>query len=119
MFGFVYNYVVYYLSRFFRIKHEPHPRLKHSYYVSYVFEGNTYTLLIKKRRGPRHICAIYGNETGEEPRDVYNHIRQFLGPNFDFHNIPYTPSCFKLDSITFCFDNGDTKTFSGNETISI
>ncbi len=119
MFNFIYNYIYYYASSLLKSTHPPHPKFKNKYFITYNFEGQNYNLLVSKRKGPHKIVSIYGNKENEPPRDVYDYVKQFMGPNMDFHNIDYTPSCLGLDTITFHFINDTEKTFVKSEIIKL
>ncbi len=120
MFTILYNYIYYYASTLFKSNLVAHPKLKHKYFITYDFEGKKYNLLVSKRRGPHNIICVQGTkENGGEETDVSDYITQFMGPNLDFHNINYTPSCLGLHTITFYFMNDTTKTFVDNEIIRL
>lgn len=111
----LYNYVIQMVSRYFSQSHLPHPKHKNKYFITYNFEGKPYNILISKKRGPHKIVAIYGDD-GE---DVFEHVHQFMGPNFDFHNIDYTPSCLGYSSLTFQFMDDSEKIFKDDEIIQL
>ena len=49
--------------------------------------------------------------------DITEEIQKYLGPNYDWHNIEYTPSFFKHKTLTFHYSNGEVKEFSENEIL--
>lgn len=115
-----YNYIIYCSSLFFKSNHLQHPKHKNKYFITYNFEGKNYNLLVSKRRGPNNIISIYGCKTEQdEPRDIYDEIVQYLGPNFDFHNIKYTPQCLGYYKITCYFMNDTEKSWTKDEIINL
>lgn len=120
MFNIIYEYITHFITKvWFKTQYNPHPTKKNKYFITYEFEGKSYNMLISKKKGPPKIIAIYGNLEYEEPVNVYNDIKKFLGPNFDFHNIEYTPKCLGYYTLTFHFSDDTEKTFIDNDTIDI
>lgn len=118
MLNIIYNYIQYYASILFKKEYTKHPKFKNKYFITYNFEGKNYDLLVSKRKGPHKIISIYGNKENEPPRDVYDYVARFMGPNLDFHNIEYTPNCLNLERLTFYFLD-EQKTFHGDQIIKL
>lgn len=115
MFQILYNYIIEVASRYFyQTAHLQHPKHRNRYFITYNFEGKPYNILISKKRGPHKIASIYG-----DGKDVFHHVQQFMGPNFDFHNVKYTPSCLGYKSLTFQYMDDTEKTFKDDEIIEL
>lgn len=120
MISILYQYAYYYFNKIWSKQTTiPHPIHRHKYFVTYEFEGKPYNLLVSKKRGPPTITSIYGNQEYEDSVDVYEDIKKFLGPNFDFHNIKYTPKCLGYYSLTFYFSDDTEKIFYDDENIKL
>lgn len=120
MINVLYQYVTYFFNRYwFNPSYVPHPIHRNKYFVTYEFEGKPYNILISKKRGPAKIIGIFGNQEYEKPKNVYEDIKKFLGPNFDFHDIKYTPKCLGYYCLTFCFSDDSEKTFIDNDVITL
>jgi hypothetical protein len=88
---------------------------KNKYIIDYRYKNNDYKVRLKNKRGPSNIVSIY-DELGN---DIYNMIKEYLGPNEDFHNIEYSPECFEKDKIIFLLMNGNEIEFKNNEIIKL
>ena len=121
MLNIIYQYAYYYFTKFWtkHNNHIQHPTLKNKYFVTYEFEGKPYNILVSKKKGPPKITSIYGNQEYEDPVNVYDEIRKYLGPNFDFHNIKYTPKCLGYYALTFHFSDDTEQTFIDDDVINL
>jgi hypothetical protein len=118
MLNVIYQYAFYYFNKFWsKQNYIPHPLHRNKYFVTYEFEGKPYNILVSKTRGPPKITSIYGNKEFEDSVDVYDEIKKYLGPNFDFHNIKYTPRCLGYFSLTFHLSDDSEQVFYEDDVI--
>jgi hypothetical protein len=75
------------------------------YITYYFYGGKMYKIFIVPTRGPSKISRILD----ENDNDRTEEIQKFMGPGYDFHNIPYTPSFFDCKKLVF-IDNDENKT---------
>lgn len=88
---------------------------KNTFEITYVVGGNLYKMLVKVKRGPRKI--IYCGD--DMFNDLTNEVCSYFGPNEDFHGYEFTPHFFDTNSLTFHLSNGDEKTFTNDERITL
>lgn len=88
---------------------------RHTYSVTYVIKGNTYTMIIKPNRGPRKVLLV----SDETHTDVSNIIFPYLGPNENFHGGSYTPNFFNKSELVFELSDGTEKTFFSEDIMII
>lgn len=84
-----------------------------TYILSYVIEGKLYKMRIICRRGPRRVLQI----SDENMNNVTDEITPFMGTQFDWNKIEYTPESFNHDSLTFELSDGLEYTFEKNNVI--
>lgn len=72
----------------------------------YTVHSKIYSILYKKYTGPSPIIGIVDNATQTDITDI---LLPFMGPNFNFHGTPVTPSLFGYSSITFIHNTPDLK----------
>jgi hypothetical protein len=70
---------------------------KNKYELTYIIEGKMYKLVVNVTRGPSPVLQII-NDTND---DVTSQIMPYLGPSYNWHNTPFTPEFFGLESLTF------------------
>lgn len=113
-----YNYIVYMISSLFTSYsnfHLPHPKYKNKYFVTYHFEGKPYNLLVSKKRGPAKIVDVLTCYS----ESVIDNVKMYMGPNYDFHNINYTPHCMGYSTLKFIYDDDTVKFFSDDMVIQL
>jgi hypothetical protein len=120
MLNILYQYVAYFVNKYWNNpNYVPHPIHRNKYFVTYEFEGKPYNILVCKKRGPAKITSIYGNKEYEDSENVYDEIKKYLGPNYDFHGIKYTPKCLGYYSLTFYFSDDTEQTFVDDQVINL
>lgn len=88
---------------------------KDRFIVSYYIKNIEYKMLVKRRKGPRHIFLIL-DENGQDMNEA---IFPYLGPNENFHYIDYTPAFFNRNQLVFFTNKGEEIKFDRDETIRI
>ena len=86
---------------------------KHRYEVTYFIHFNCYKFIVSYKKGP----SRYLQFINEKDHDITDIVTPFLGPNDDFHNIPYTPSDFGCEELTINFSDGQTRLIKKEESI--
>lgn len=66
-----------------------------------------YKILSLAKRGPNKF-NVYRVE-GDNGKDITETMKEFLGPNEDWHKIPYRLKDFELEKMTFFLQNGETR----------
>jgi hypothetical protein len=90
---------------------------KDLYYIRYFHEGKNYRIVFPvKRYNETNIVKISSSNTEE--------IKEYLGPNNDFHGIKVTPNEINQKDITITYFKEEdletkTKSFSENEVIRL
>lgn len=100
---------------------EPHseleefPHSKNLKTLQYTFRGQPYKIFVKIRRGPSSIVSVYTDQDS----DVTDLIRQYIGPNDDFHGSSsvITPELLGFENLRFEMIDGSVKYFFGTEPI--
>jgi hypothetical protein len=88
---------------------------KDTFVVSYYIKNVEYKMLVKRRKGPRHIFLILD----ENKQDMNDLIFPYLGPNENFHHIEYTPAFFVRNQLVFFTNKGEEIKFERDEVIRI
>lgn len=83
--------------------------------INYVYNHRTYSVLTYSKRGPRPFSRIE-DENGE---DVTNDVARYLGPSYNFHGIPTSPSMLGYESLEFVCHLGTRRAFAGDDIISL
>ena len=85
--------------------------------LNYKFKGSDYKVLIRIKRGPSKIDAIY-DEEGDDVTDI---IKSFMGPNEDFHGIlsVITSEMLGYNSLMFKLADETVREFDKNTPIYI
>jgi hypothetical protein len=86
---------------------------KNEFEVTYIIKGRVYKILIVPDRGPAPVLQI----SDENMEDMTDYILPYLGPNYNWHNIKFTPRFFNSETLTFEFSNGLEKTFEIDEVL--
>lgn len=86
---------------------------KNKYELSYIIEGKLYKLIVNVKRGPSPVLQIIDHLNN----DVSSDILPFLGPNYNWHNIQFTPDFFGYKSLTFEISDGTEYTVQSNNVI--
>ena len=76
--------------------------------IKYNYRGKSYYILSSIPRGPLSKKINIHKICNAEGKDVTGNILPFLGPNFDWHNLSYTPNDFNEDTLKFILDNNET-----------
>lgn len=84
------------------------------YEIEYTIHLKTYKIRIPYKRGPSKYRAFLNHE-----QNITSKIMPYVGPNDDFHNIPYTPNDFGYDHLTIEYSNGTIKQIEENSSILI
>jgi ribosomal protein L24E len=74
-----------------------------------------YKILTKIKRGPNKLNVVKIEDMFGD--DVTKTIQPYMGPNEDWHRIPYTLDDFEQERLTFVLQNGDKKTIENTNTI--
>ena len=72
-------------------------------------------MLVRPKRGPCKIEKILDHEN----IIVTDSILEYLGPNYNWHNIQFTPSFFNKESLTFYFIDNRSITFNKEDPMNI
>ena len=88
---------------------------KNSYELSYIINNKLYKLKLKIQKGPSPILQIINNDDD----DITYKILPYLGPDYNFNGIKYTPRDFDTQELTFNLINGKTMTFKKNDIIEL
>jgi hypothetical protein len=88
---------------------------KNTYELTYTIGGNMYKMIIRIKRGPRKLIYAFDQDS----KDVTEIIQTYLGPNDDFHHGKFTPDFFGFESITVNLSDGEEKSFTRFQPISI
>lgn len=67
-----------------------------------------YKILTKIKRGPNKFNVVKIEDIFGD--DVTKTIQPYMGPNEDWHRIPYTLGDFEQDKLTFILQNGERRT---------
>ena len=74
-----------------------------------------YKILTKIKRGPNKLNVVkIQNIFGE---DITQSIQPYMGPNEDWHRIPYTLTDFEQEQLTFLLQNGEKRTIENKKEI--
>jgi hypothetical protein len=90
---------------------------KDLYYIRYFHEGKNYRIVFPiKRYNETNIVKLSSSNTEE--------IKEYLGPNNDFHGLKITPNDINQKDITITYFKEEdletkTKSFSGDEVIKL
>lgn len=83
------------------------------YIISYNIKGKNYKFIVKHEKGPPRIFLI----TDEDKNDITDLVMPYMGPEYNFHDIAYTPSFFDKSEINFELFDGTIKTFKNEEIL--
>lgn len=84
--------------------------------LTYVHMDEFYKILIRTHKGPPLIEKI----TNENNVDFSKEVRQYLGPNNDFHQRKFKPSFWNQNELNFHYNNSsEIRTFKFDEFISL
>lgn len=86
----------------------------HLYEIQYCINYRYYRFRVPYKKGPRKYLQFID----DTDQDISYEMFEYVGPNDDFHRIPYKPEDFGLSSITVNYTDGNTKTFQKDEIIS-
>lgn len=84
---------------------------KNVYEIEYTIHCKTFRFHTHYKPTP----SKYHKFMKDDSTDISDIIFPFVGPNDDFHRIPYTPKCFGYDSMTILYLNGDKRFVDGHE----
>ncbi len=87
---------------------------KDSYTITYIYNAKEYKILCKRDRYNR-ILHI----RDEHKKEVSDHVKPYMGPFLNFHNIPTTPSDLGYKLLTFYMLRGEPKTYNEKDIITI
>ena len=88
---------------------------KNKYEISYMVGNKLYKFHCLVARGPTKVLQIIDKNSN----DVTNIIKPFVGPNYDFHNLKYTPNDFNYNELTFQLADGTDVTFTKLQTLKL
>ncbi len=84
--------------------------------LDYMLNGRRYTAFFAIKRGPSKIRRIRNESWG----DITEEMKQFLGPNENFHGYEYmTPKLMGYEELHFDFTDGTERFFTTHEIIKL
>jgi len=105
-FVFAHNYTKLHIMNVWESKFTK--KRQNGYEISYLYNNKWYKVVVRRPR-PNCIDMVVGkiDRNGEHHDiDASNEIFEKMGPGYDFHNIPTTPSMLGYLELTFyCGDN--------------
>lgn len=90
-------------------------RSRHKYIITYQYGSHEYKIICKRQQSRIRILHIE-NEHGD---DVLEHVKQYMGPNSDFHGMKLSPSDLGHKKLTFHIFGGEIKQYDENDIIVI
>jgi hypothetical protein len=81
----------------------------------YNYGGKDFCVLSKIKRGPNKLRVTKVED--ESGNDVTVEMKAFMGPNEDWHRIPYTLEDFGREKLCFTLDDGETSIVESRTTI--
>lgn len=87
---------------------------KKLYQLKYKFRDKEYIVLVKICKGPKKILMI----KDEYDNDVTEVVKQYLGPNEDFHGNPCTPKKINFQILHFFTIDDKKFSYKGNDIIN-
>lgn len=85
--------------------------------IEYNYKGKSYYILSDIPRGPSSTKIKVVSILNADGNDITGNVAPFLGPNCDWHNIPYTPNDFNETLLQFVFDNNEVVVKTKHESL--
>ena len=85
--------------------------------IKYLYKGKPYYIFSQVPRGPLSREKKLISIKNGDGKDVTKYIVPFLGPNNDWHNIPYTPNDFNENTLQFLFENNEPVIIKEDESL--
>jgi len=90
---------------------------KNEYDIKYVYNGSYYKIkIINHPNVPQYVIDKILDQDKNEITDTFI---PYLGPKYNFHNIPYRPVDFFYKQISVYYTSGDKDTFDEKDVIQI
>jgi hypothetical protein len=83
--------------------------------LPYMFRGKHYKILIPIARGPSRVRQVFN----QIHRDVTDQVKEYMGPNEDFHGFNPSPSMMGYDELHITFSDAEDKSFMANDIIKL
>lgn len=89
---------------------------KNMYDITYALYWNTYKIRIHKTPGRCPYKQFVNEDTGE---DVTTLLLQYVGPDYNFHGLLYTPSMFHINNLRVIYQNDNSVLLAKDDLITI
>lgn len=86
------------------------------YDIEYTIHLKTFRFRTTYRKGPCRYRSFH-TQVSEEEIDVSSNVFPYVGPNHDFHRIPYTPTELGYSNLIIHYDDGTSRVFGPDEVL--